>query len=99
MRGMASFTSPWIAVDRRWRARMHPRPSRRTPLSNDTSAGPDASARASIGAPQITPLREFPLSQVCILYGWHELSSDGTFVNIFTSIVYIIIFHVKVLVN
>jgi len=45
--------SPWIAVDHHWRARMHPRPSRRTTLSNDTLAAPDASVGASIGAPQV----------------------------------------------
>ena len=33
------FGSPWIAVDHCWRARTHPRPSRRYPLSNDILRG------------------------------------------------------------
>ena len=32
---MTSFTSSWITVDRRWRARTHPRPSRRDLLAVD----------------------------------------------------------------
>ena len=48
------FGSPWIAVDHRKWARTHPRPSRRDALYPTTSsATPDASARASVGAPQI----------------------------------------------
>ena len=71
---MASSTSPWITVDER--ERTHALPGEILyPLTSSAASSP--STGASIGAPQVTPLCEFP--------------SITLFFSLYISLVYVIV--------
>jgi len=46
--------TPRVAVDHRWRARMHPHSSRRDALSNDTLRSPGCLRRCAANRPEVS---------------------------------------------